>query len=174
MFSDESLEDFTEHLKYSSRHHIDKLNDIINSEEVLLNPLDGQSYSFIANSPEDVLKFVYRFTDISVFGGYLIKDPQDIWDNVDEDPPDYKFLPTRPYTKVNVNEYFDEDRQVETVFYPDQSCEQLDPSEVRVLPLDYPCAIQWRGEDTFERAGPSTIRLCTVIPLNRTHFIQTN
>jgi len=176
VYEEDELEEYRTHLKYSKRHHYGEWDNIVNSEEVLLNPLDGIPYSFIANSPEDVLKFVYRFTDIEVFERYLIEPIE--FDSsfeleLEEGGKEMDYLPERHYTSVSFNEFSPEGESLETCFYPEQIVDQLHPKHVKVKEdIEYPCAIQWVGNDSFDRAGESKIRLCTIIPLNRTHFIQ--
>jgi hypothetical protein len=173
-YEEDELEEYHTHLKYSKRHHYDEWDNIVNSEEVLLDPLDGIPYSFIANSPEDVLKFVYRFTDIEAFERYLIEPIEGglIFNEVSPEE-ELVFLPERHYTSVSFNEFSPEDASLETCFYPEQIFNQLHPKHVKVKKnIEYPCAIQWTGNDSFDRAGESKIRLCTIIPLKRTHFIQ--
>lgn len=174
MNNEERLKEYEEHQKHSARHSREEWNKLINDEDVLLDPLDGTPYSIIANTPDDVWKFVYRFTDQMVFVGYLLEE-------ILEDDPDfdelltdeYTMLPERKYTSINFNPYFD--LPIETVFYPNQMCEQYARNNFRLVDLPYPCAIQWVGEDDFSFSGAMEKRLLSVIPLtNRsTFFIQT-
>lgn len=176
-FQKERLEEYREHLKYSSRHPIEELQNTINNEQVLLDPLDGIAYSFVANGPEDIWRFIYRFKDQMPFVGYLIEElnEDDVgFDQLNDDQ--YNMLPERQYVEFRYNEYFDQ--PVEMVFYPEQVGEQYARENFRLKyefnHIEYPCAIQWVGEDTFDFGSGITKRLCSIIPLtNRDkYFIQ--
>lgn len=176
-FQKEQLEAYQEHMRYSSRHPIEALQSVINNEQVLLDPLDGIAYSFVANEPEDIWRFIYRFKDQMPFVGYLIEElkEDDVgFDQLNDDQ--YNTLPERQYVEFRYNEYFDQ--PVEMVFYPEQVTEQYARENFRLKfefeHIGYPCAIQWIGEDTFDFGGGISKRLCSVIPLtNRDkYFIQ--
>lgn len=173
-FRKEQLEAYREHLRYSSRHPIEELQNTVNNEQVLLDPLDGIAYSFVANGPEDIWRFIYRFKDQMPFVGYLIEELCEGDDGFDEDA--YNMLPERQYVEFRFNPYFD--KPVELVFYPEQVTEQYAKTNFRLKyefdHIEYPCAIQWVGEDSFDFGGGITKRLCSIIPLtNRDkYFIQ--
>ncbi len=167
------LAEWEERQKYSSRHSVDELNSIVNDDDVLLNPLDGICYSIIANKPDDVWKFIYRFTDQMVFVGYLLEEileGEPDFDSLLSD--EYTMLPERKFTSIDFNPYFD--LPVEKVFYPDQMCEQYAKINFRLVDLPYPCAIQWVGENDFSFSGSVEKRLLSVIPLSNrdTFFVQ--
>lgn len=158
MNSDES-EEIEEFLKYSKKTHNYDRQKYINDSTFLLNALDGNSYSCIVRSEQDVLDFVMRFVDVKIFEDYLI-----VMNDNDSDE-DYKFRPERHYNKIFIDKWSGAGMD-EIEFYPNQLVEQLDPSEFHVMPgIPYPAAIQWIGEDGNSRMEPERIRLCTIIPL---------
>ena len=176
---EQRLKEYQEYKQNSSEHSWDEYLDIINSDEVLLDALDGMQYDFIATCEEDVWKFIERFQDPTHFIGYLIEEVSEyseefIKRGLNSDCYDM-ITPPRKYVTVNTNGF--KDFPVEKVFYPDQVIEQYTRKNF-VLSSDwkdaFPCVVSWIGQDSFDFGGSLTKRLVTVVKLNRTHFIQSS
>lgn len=161
-YNEERMREYEEYKSHTKFLPVSSIDDEFNKPNMVVDPTCGIRFSTIINNEQDVYNFLSHFSDLNVFENLGLIE----WVN-DDDSFYFKKSVDTSITRININQYFDVNAQLQLTKYPEETKEVPLPSEYKVIDLEYPYVLSFYAEETWDRMGDVEIKSLIILPISK-------